>query len=145
MTIASLTVQLIFHLTHACVCLLNYSTNISIYSLITCENSKEQWRKHIFVATNCMPSALVWNALVWIYSGTGVEYTLLGCTCVECQDSYGVHWNHYTSCKLSILYINLLVQLLLSLCSQTVLALATYWFHNHRDCIYSILTVWHHV
>ena len=36
------TVQLIFNFTHARVQLWNYSINISIYSLITCEHSKEQ-------------------------------------------------------------------------------------------------------
>ena len=119
-------VLLIYNLTHARVHLLNYSTNISIYSLITCEYSKEQWRKHIHVATNRMPSALVWNALVWIYSWTRTEYTLLECARVECIDSYGVQWNHYMSCKRSILYVKLSVKLIFNLRSQTILALATY-------------------
>ena len=96
---------------------------------------KEQWRKHIHVATNRMPSALVWNALVWIYLWTRAEYTLLECARVECIDSYGVHWNHYTSCKPFILYVKLSVQLLFNLCSQTILALATHWFNNRRRCI----------
>ena len=128
-------VQLIFNLTHARIRLLNYLTNISIYSLITCEYSKEQWCKHICVAANRTSSALVWNALVWIYSWTRAEYILLECTCVECIDSYGVHWNHYTSWKPSILYVKLSVKLLFKFCSQTILALATYWFHNCRRCI----------
>ena len=38
------TVELIFNLTHTHTCLLNYLINISIYSLINCEYSKEQWR-----------------------------------------------------------------------------------------------------
>ena len=61
--LSSYTVQLIINLKHARLRSLNYSINISIYFLITCEYSKDQWHKHICVATNYTLSALVWNSV----------------------------------------------------------------------------------
>ena len=91
------TVQLMFNFTHARVRLWNCTLNISIYLLITCEHSKEQWRKHIFTCTNkshtkctCVEYTSA-NLLVRIYSWTCVEYTLMKCARVECIHLYGVH------------------------------------------------------
>ena len=86
------TVQLMFNSTHARVRLWNLHIKYSIYSLITCEHSKEQWHKHIFTCTtNLTLSALMWNTLVRIHLWTRVEYTLMECAHVECIHSYGVH------------------------------------------------------
>ena len=100
---------------------------------------------HICLATNRMPSALLWNALVWVYSWTYVQYTLMECAGVECIHSCGIHYVESThELQIFCLCIKLSVKWLFNICSQTILALVAYWFHN--PCIaylqFSIMYIW---
>ena len=129
-----------FNLTLTCIRLFNYSINISIYSLITCKYSKEQWCKHIHVTTNCMPSALMWNALVQnlLVSLYGIcSYGVCSCR------SYTLVWsmleqNHYTSCEPSILCVKVSVELLFNLCSQTNLSVRRLSISQPLPCMLTV-------
>ena len=121
-----------FNLTLTCMRLFNYLINISIYSLITCKYCKEQWCKHIHVTTNCMPGALICNALVQIYLWTCTEYALMKCAHVDCIHLYGVRYNRITTRVVSLPFCVLSSQLnyYLICVARPILVLAAYRFHS---------------